>query len=297
MRNHLAANATFNRKNIMNSNSPPFYQIAIQNLPFGNDRTARALGLLFGRNIKAVVNQARVTLDLREVIQRRMFLGTYEPTETAWFRQCLCPGDTFIDVGANFGHYTTLGAALVGAAGRVFAFEPSPLASKVIEDAIADSGIQNIVLKRAAVGSKNGSVSLFLPTTRHLHSPSILKSDPGFIPIEIPLISLDQFEPLKAISSIKLVKIDVEGYEPDVLDGMEQMIKTGKIKNLFCEFNSWWLEQNSTTTKQLLERFLDFGYKIHKQTELQQGLRGHQGALFDLQDIWFQLPEDGDRRT
>ena len=102
----------------MKYNSPPLYQNAIQILPFGSDRTARALGFLFGRKIKAVVNQAKVTLDLGEVIQRRMFLGNYEPTETAWCKQCLGPGDTFIDVGANFGHYTTLGAALVGDNGR-----------------------------------------------------------------------------------------------------------------------------------------------------------------------------------
>ena len=281
----------------MKYNSPPFYQNAIQILPFGSDRTARALGFLFGRKIKAVVNQAKVTLDLGEVIQRRMFLGNYEPTETAWCKQCLGPGDTFIDVGANFGHYTTLGAALVGDKGKVFAFEPSPVASKVIEDAITESGIHNIVLTRAAVGSKNGSASLFLPTTRYLHSPSILKSDPDFVPIEIPLIALDQFEPLKDVPSIKLVKIDVEGYEPDVLDGMEQLIRARKVKNLFCEFNSWWLERNATTSKQLLERFFDFGYQIREQTKLQRGLRGHQGALFDLQDIWFQLPESGDGRA
>jgi FkbM family methyltransferase len=275
----------------MTNTKAPFYQTGIQSLPVAKHVTAQALGFLCRRRIKAVVNGTNLTLDLREAIQREMFLGVYEPTETGWLRQCLGLGDTFIDVGANFGHYTTLGAALVGPTGTVFAFEPSPVANRVLEEAIRASNIPNIVLTKSAVGKANGSVSLFLPTTRHLHSPSILESDPRFVPIQVPVVALDYFEPLKNIPQVKLMKVDVEGYEPDVLDGMENLIRAKRIKNIFCEFNSWWLERNSTTSKQLLERFLDLGYEIHRQRELQENLVGHQGAIFDLQDIWFQLTE------
>ncbi len=275
----------------MKYTSVPLYQAIIQNLPVGKKIASKTLGILSGGKIKAVVNRAKMRLDLQEGIQLNMFLGSYEPIQTEWFKQCINPGDTFIDVGANFGHYTTLGAVLVGSTGKVFAFEPSPVASKVLEEAIRDSNIQNIVLKKAAVGKTEGVVDLLLPTTRHLHSPSIMKSDPDFIPFQVPVITLDSFEPLNEVEQIKLVKIDVEGYEPDVLDGMENLIKDKRIKNVFCEFNSWWLEQNSTTPKQLLERFLDYGYMINRQTKLLTGLAGHKGAVFELQDIWFKLPD------
>jgi len=218
-----------------------------------------------------------------------MFLGAYEPEQTAWFNRCLSSGDTLIDVGASFGYHTTLGATLVGPSGRVFAFEPSPIASKVIEDAIKDAAVHNIVLTKAAVGKGKGSVSLYLPTTQYLHSPSILQSDSAFVPIQVPVIALDQFEPLKNASQIKLVKIDVEGYEPDVLDGMEDLIRAKRVENIICEFNSGWLKRNSTTPKQLLERFMDLGYRIHMQTELRENLIGHHGELFSLQDIWFSI--------
>ncbi len=272
--------------------SSPLYQKIIQNLPVGREKASRALGFLTGGKVKSVVNQANLYLDLREVIQRRMFLGIYEPIETEWFKECVEAGDIIIDVGANFGHYTTLGATLVGAKGKVFAFEPSPIASKVIEDAIKESSIQNVMLTKSAVGKNIGIVNLFLPTTQHLHSPSIMKSDPSFITLQIPVIALDTFEPLISVPLIKLIKIDVEGYEPNVLDGMNNMLREKRILNIFCEFNSWWLERNETTTRQLLERFLDYGYKIHKQTDLQEGLVGHNGASFNLQDIWFKLPQN-----
>jgi FkbM family methyltransferase len=241
--------------------------------------------------MQAVVNQASYKLDLREAIQRQMFLRVYEPIETDWFRQCVGPGDTFVDVGANFGHYTSLGAALVGETGRVFAFEPSPVANGVLEAMIIDSNIQNVLLTKAALGKTDSTVELFMPTSKNLHSPSLMRSDPGFMPLKVPVIALDNFEPLKRVDKIKLVKMDVEGYEPDVLDGMANLIRERKVLNIFCEFNSWWLGRNSITPKQLLERFQDYGFAIHKQTKLQVGLPGANGATFDLQDIWFTLAE------
>lgn len=278
--------------NSVKNRQTPIVQFAIQKLPLAKNTAARAVSYLLGRKIKAVVNQAYMTLDLREAIQRQMFLGAYEPTESGWIRQCLGRGDTFIDVGANFGHYTTLAASLVGSEGQIFAFEPSPIANRVLEEAIVTSNIANIVLAKSAVGKANGSVSLFLPTSRSLHSPSTLRSDPAFLEVEVPVVALDCFEPLKNIGQIKLMKIDVEGYEPDVLAGAEHLIEARRIENIFCEFNSWWLSLNSTTPKQLLERFLDLGYKIHKQTKLQENLAGRNGVVFDLQDIWFKLTEN-----
>ena len=238
------------------------------------------------------MNQAKVRLDLREWIQRAMFLGAYEPDQTEWFKQCLGPGNAVVDVGASFGYYTTLGSSLVGPAGKVFAFEPSPLASRVIEEAIEESGIGNVTLTKAAVGSQSGSAFLFLPTTPDLHSPSILESDSTYVPVKVPVIALDFFEPLRNIPRVKLVKIDVEGYEPNVLDGMDRLIKETRIENIMCEFNSGWLRRNSTTPKQLLERFMDLGYSVRAQSKLEANIVGNHGELFDLQDIWFSLSEN-----
>jgi FkbM family methyltransferase len=205
-------------------------------------------------------------LDLGEMIQLEMFLESYEPTQTLWFKQCLSPGDVFVDVGASFGWYTTLAASLVSETGKVFAFEPSPIASKVLENMISESNYSSIVLTRAAVGSQNGTVSLFLPTTRYLHSPSILPSDPEFIPTTVPIVALDYFSLLDNVPKIKHMKIDVEGYEPDVLAGMERLMGKKRIENIICEFNSGWLERNSVTPHQLFDHFIEFGYQVHKQS-------------------------------
>jgi FkbM family methyltransferase len=275
----------------MKYNRPPFYQAILQKIPFKKNAAARVIGLLFGRRIKAVVNQAVVKLDLYEGIQRGMFLGEYEPIQTAWFKQCLYQGDVFIDVGANCGYYTTLAASLVGPTGKVFAFEPSPIANQVIEEMIMDSNLQNVLLTKAAVGREAGNVSLFLPTTRHLHSPSVLYSDPNFVPIKVPVIALDGFIPLESVPKIKLVKIDVEGYEPDVLAGMEHLIRQKRVENIICEFNSGWLKRNAMTPALLLEHIIGLGYEIHMQTKLEKNLPGRDGEFYDCQDMWLSIKE------
>jgi len=271
----------------MNPMRPPAYQVVIRSLPFKKEAAAYALGCIMGARVRAVVHHATMLLDLRETIRQQMFLGEYEPEQTGWFRECLEPEDTAIDIGASFGYYTTLGSALVGPSGKVFSFEPSPVASQVIEEAIRDSGIRNIVLTIAAAGKANGSVPLHLPNSRSLHSPSIFYSDPDFSQVRVPMISLDCFEPQKDVSKVKLVKIDVEGYEPDVLDGMEHLVRSRRIENVLCEFSSGWLVRNSTTPKQLMDRFLELEFDIRKQTTLQRLPKGKPGETFDLQDIWF----------
>ena len=98
----------------MKENSIPLHQAIIKALPFGQNRACGALTYLLGDKVDAVVNKHKMKLDLQESIQRTMFLGKYEAIETGWFRECVNVGDVVIDVGANFGHYTTLASSLIG---------------------------------------------------------------------------------------------------------------------------------------------------------------------------------------
>lgn len=238
--------------------------------------------------VRVMINLIRMKLDVSEWIQREMSFGRYEPEQTAWFKKCLVPGDIVVDVGASFGYYTTLSRYLVGNIGKVFAFEPSPIANKTIEETIIDSKITNILLFKGACGDKKGNISLFLPGAGGGgHSPSVFPSDSRFVPIEVPVVRLDEFEPLvNQEKNIKLVKIDVEGYEPNVLDGMSELIKAGRVENIICEFNSGWLSQNVITPEMLFDKFINYGYKVVKKTGVSQGPT-FWGGTYTLQDIWF----------
>lgn len=156
-------------------------------------------------------------LDTGETIQGAMAAGAYEPEQTAWARECLLPGDRFVDIGASFGWYTALASTIVGPTGSVFAFEPSPVASDVIGNTIAANQLENVTLVRAAVGKAAGHEYIHMPVNGAVHSPSVFSPGPDFVPLQVPMISLDSYAPLADGRRIKLIKIDVEGYEPNVM--------------------------------------------------------------------------------
>src|SRR5947209_3271093 len=214
------------------------------------------------------VNGLSMRLDTREMIQHAMAGGIYEPEQTRWFRECLKPGDRVVDIGANAGYYAGLASTLVGRSGEVFAFEPSPVAAAIIEDTIRRNRLRNLRLVKAAVGDVSGTVQLYMPSSGGVHSPSALESDPTFLPLEVPVLPLDDYEPLKDGRPIDLIKIDVEGFEPNVVRGMRNLAQARRVRNVMCEFNSGWLRRNCARPETLLVEILALGFCIHKQTEL-----------------------------
>ena len=235
------------------------------------------------------VHSLRMRLDPGETIQSAMAADAYEPEQTAWARECLLPGDRFVDVGASFGWYTALASTIVGPRGRVFAFEPSPLASGVIDNTITENQLRNVTLVRAAVGMSSGHERLFMPVDDAVHSPSAFASDPSFVPLQVPLISLDGYEPFSDGVTIKLIKIDVEGYELNVIRGMRELVRKGMVKNIFLEFNSGWLKRNATTPASLLDLVTSYGFRVHQKTSLQVHPERN-GDPYELQDMWLKWP-------
>lgn len=270
--------------------SRSLWQAIVGQLPHrARQRAALRLGRLLKRPLPAMIDGFRLTLDLREGIQRSIFLGEYEPEQTGWIRECVRPGDVVLDVGSNCGYYTFLASKLVGPTGMVFAFEPSPSASEAIARAVHTNDLRNITLTRAAVGSEAGTATLFVDPTGDLHSPSLLPMDFGFVRLEVPVIRLDDFEPLKGETAIRLMKIDVEGYEPNVLTGMDKIIRARRVENVFCEFNSGWLARNNTTIQQLQDRFAALGYHVYRQTTFHRDIEGSDGTRYDMVDVWYRL--------
>jgi hypothetical protein len=143
---------------------------------------------------------------------------------------------------------------------------------------------------QAGVGDTTGMTRLYMPVNDTVHSPSIFFSDPDFIPLQIPILSLDSYQPLSHGRPSQLIKIDTEGYEPNIIRGMQALIKRGMVKNIFCEFNSGWLKRNAATTpKQLFDLIISYGFIVHKKSTLSTG-PDPDGSTFECQDIWFKWP-------
>jgi Methyltransferase FkbM domain len=102
------------------------------------------------------------------------------------------------------------------------------------------------------------------------------------------MVALDTFEQIVNIPHIDLLKMDVEGSEPDVLEGMVGLIKSGRVQRVLCEFNSYWLNANRTTVDRLAARFADLGFEIEHATEWSRNIAGD-GSAYDLRDVLYRF--------
>lgn len=266
-------------------------QCFLQKLPRRiSTRLVSILKLFIPSPLYGVCNGYWMELDLGEDIQRSMYFGDYELVQSQWVRDILKPGSTFLDVGANVGHYTTLAASLVGSKGRVVAFEPSPYAYKKLKAVLENNKITQVNIFQCAAGDKNEHLDLYLPSEDYLHSPSLVPSNSSYIPVTVEVCRLDSHPSLAPTTIVDFMKIDVEGFEPNVLRGMKKYLQAGNVKYLMCEFNSGWLEPNGSSCDELLEMIKSMSFTIYKQTQIVTAT-APSGLVYRHQDILFKYEE------
>jgi FkbM family methyltransferase len=199
-----------------------------------------------------------IKLDLSDHIQRWIYFGAYEGQETVWVRDWLRPGMSVVDAGANVGYYTLLAASCVGLKGRVFAIEPSPYAYDRLREAVMDNGLSQVVTLQAALGNATGEGELYLPPIGN-HSPSMVPCDRKDR-VTVPLRTLDECLAEWEINQVDLLKMDVEGFEAQVLAGTRFALKAGRIRAMLCELNDWWLRRMGGSAEELFSLINSEGF-------------------------------------
>jgi FkbM family methyltransferase len=197
-------------------------------------------------------------LDLSEHIQRMVYLGAYERWETATVRRQLRPGTCFVDVGANVGYFTLLAARVVGPGGQVIAVEPSRYAADRLARTIAANRLGNVRLERIGLGREPGELTLYDPLPDN-HAPTML-GEAGAAGMVVRVRRLDDCLSEWGVDRIDLLKLDVEGYEPAVLDGAARTMGSGRVRAILCEFNAYWLGRAGSSPGALRDRILGFGF-------------------------------------
>jgi len=143
--------------------------------------------------------------------------------EVELMKRFLKKGDTAIDVGANAGIYTQVMAHSVGDEGRIYAFEPSPKTYKILERNLAK--FSNTILSNSAVGSSNGTANFYVTYQSGLSGLGDTGRGTVLHTENVPLIRLDDYLKEKQIRKVDFLKIDVEGFEGDVLRGAENLLR------------------------------------------------------------------------
>ena len=218
--------------------------------------------------IKEIAPGVRLFIDLSDhVIGLNILRGQYERDEACFVARTLKPGDCAIDVGGHIGFFTMQMAAMVGALGRVYSFEPLDSNADLLEQSIAENGFRDRVLfQRAAVGAAPGTARLTFPAETLNSGGAYLLRD-GTAPLtgnqtkDVPVVALDALELRRPV---RFIKMDVEGAEPQVLRGAARILAEDKPVILSELHPTQLARASGVTADAFLAQIAALGYRAHR---------------------------------
>ncbi|MCL5126314.1 MAG: FkbM family methyltransferase [Deltaproteobacteria bacterium] len=149
------------------------------------------------------------------------FREAYEP-ELVVLEQFLKPGETMVDVGANYGVYSLRASKLVGPRGRVFAFEPASKAFRYLQRNMRENSLENVSAFSLALSNQAGKAHLYL--NQDPSRNSIASDLEGSDFEEIETNTLDAILADQGISRLHFLKIDAEGADELVCQGARKTL-------------------------------------------------------------------------
>lgn len=157
------------------------------------------------------------------------------------------------DVGANIGIYAVLLADAAGD-GHVDAFEPVPETHERLSGNVARNGLTNVTLHRVALSDKPGTVSMAVHADAH-GCDTIGEAEPGALALEVDTMTGDDFLAASSHGEPDVVKVDIEGHEPEFLAGAWGMFERRRPL-LIMEVNpsAWHTADRVRTWQETLDR-------------------------------------------
>ncbi|HEX3960655.1 MAG TPA: FkbM family methyltransferase [Trebonia sp.] len=207
--------------------------------------------LLHRRAVARLGERSRLWVDLhRTAAARALYANPPDVPEMLAWRTALASGGLFIDVGANVGTYT-IWAAELGA--EVIALEPAPDTFELLRENVALNGYQ-VTTTRAAAGDHCGTARF----TAGLDAVNCL--DPAG-PTTTVLVTVDS---LLGDRHAAGMKIDVEGFEIDVLRGCARALADQRIGLIQLEWNEASRVALGTDRRPVAELLARYGYQLHR---------------------------------
>jgi FkbM family methyltransferase len=231
------------------------------------------------------VDGVDLAVDTADVsVSASVLRGDYEPQIAGLLRRFLVPGATFVDIGANVGFHTAVGAAAVGSGGTVVAIEPNPDNARLLAHTIRRNGLDQVRLLPLALSDHVG----------HATFRTAIGSNGGFVGRSghdafdehcsiVPTVTLDSL----TLGTIDVVKMDVEGAEPLVICGGRGTLASTRPILVFefsCEMTS---RVGGVTPRDHLMSVAELGYDLHQVDRVD-------GSLVAIGDVDTFLAEWGD---
>jgi FkbM family methyltransferase len=165
--------------------------------------------------------------------------GEYEPETAETLSKLLRPGFVFIDLGANEGFFSILGARLIGPTGQVIAVEPQARLLPILEqNCVINDVAKTVQIVNLAVSDRNGTSTFFLSPDINTGSSGLANRTKYPLPTQqVSLITLSALLDRLHLLNVDLMKIDIEGYEYEAILGSPVVFQEHRVKTIVLELH------------------------------------------------------------
>lgn len=174
-------------------------------------------------------------------------------------------GDIVWDVGANVGTHAVMFGKRVGVSGKVIAFEPESGTRRTLEENIELNRLGNVEVLSVALGSTDSVHDMFIDTRPGSGKHSLVPVD-GYKQIEVNVRTGDDLDESRDDASPTVVKIDVEGFELEVLKGMKNVLASDNCRLVMCEVHTRVLSENGHDSALVEQMLREAGFNGFEQT-------------------------------
>jgi len=195
---------------------------------------------------------------------RAMLTQSYDIILCDYLKRHLKPGDIVLDAGANVGYISAVAASYVGASGEVHGFEPLAECFARLERLRELNPGLRLFFNNVALGEVDGVLPIAWNPQGDSRNATLVPGTQSAVTREVPVQRLDEYIQAKISSPerIRLIKIDVEGFEYSVLRGLSEFFRKTPSKPLIvCEVKPWELKKLGATPDDFEQYMREFGYR------------------------------------
>ncbi|HEX5179668.1 MAG TPA: FkbM family methyltransferase [Gemmatimonadaceae bacterium] len=239
----------------------------LRRLPHGRARAARWARHLYRHPFVDTVEPAELDIRLwinpRDCFQAEIWVGAYQPHVVRWIRNNVQTGDTVLCLGLHVGYVAALCRRLAGPTGHVFSAEPDAHAREFATRnlGLGDERDAPIDVFPGGFGSAESSILLYQSRVAG-HSSFAAPHQPDRT-VEVQVQRADIFLGARGVTAIDVLVLDVEGWELEVLRGLEGTLGRSKRLRGCVELSRWALADASTTAPEVLSWLAKRGVSLH----------------------------------
>ncbi|BBI36080.1 FkbM family methyltransferase [Cohnella abietis] len=200
-------------------------------------------------------------LDLRDPVCMAIYLtGGWEPWITGTFLSVIQPGMTVLDIGSHSGYFTLLAAMKTGPTGVVHAFEPNPFHHRNLLKSAAVNGYPHVQLHRVMLSDQNGedTIETWGDGGSSIFYPSMIELN-GLTKTKVKKAVLSEL--LGTSKKVDVIKIDIDGGEPYIMDSLFEVIDASGRLVIFMEYLP--LLWGGHAPRPIMQRFVDRGFHMY----------------------------------